>query len=151
MINELARMRFQSSRNPAEKGAVVITDDGFLHIEPSDEFIAEIARLELQAVERSRMAGLLGSLLLFAIGGLVAFLAWARGRVGGEMRTNLTRPRPIGNLKVCAGESGRVKVTIPGDAANSVSLEWERGEVDEDEKARLIAVYKRFREIPPPS
>ena len=151
MNNEIARMRFKSGRRPGENGAVVITDDGFLHLEPSDEFVAEIARLEHKAVERSRRVGMTGALALIGLGAFVAAYAWLAGRLGGEMRTNLCRPRPLEDVEVKAGADGRVRVVLPGDAAGRLRLEWERGEVSDEERDRLIAVYNRFREVPRPT
>jgi len=143
-------MRFQSSRNPSENGAVVITEDGCLQIEPSEEFLTAMARQEAQAVHHSRLAGKLAALFFFGMGALIVILAWAMGRIGGEIRHNLMRPRTVRDVEIDASDSGGIRVIMPGEGPQRIALEWERGEIDPAEADRLVAVYNRFREVPPP-
>ncbi|HEY3330465.1 MAG TPA: hypothetical protein VGK19_10620 [Capsulimonadaceae bacterium] len=151
MIGEVARMRFQSGRNPKENGALVITNDGFLQIEPSDEFVEELANLEEKAVARSRQLGIVASVVFFGIGAVLAAVAWMAGRIGGEMRHNLMRPRPIDEVEIDTNDIGSIRFEMPGSGPQKLTLEWEKGEIDECEAAKFVAVYNRFREIPPPN
>jgi hypothetical protein len=151
MIEPVARMHFISGRNPKESGTIIITDDGFVQIEPSAEFVDELARLEEEAVKRSRRIGMIGTGIFFGIGAIIALIAWLMGRVGGEIRHSLSRPRPVDDVAVDTNDIGGIRVVLPGDGPQTVTLEWEKGEIDECEAAHFVSVYKRFREVGKPN
>jgi len=146
MINEVARMEFQSASKPAQKGALVLTEDGFFQVDPSAEFLDELTRLEDQAVHGARTRGnLLGGLLVGA-GLIVLALAWVASRMGGEMRETLTLPRPAEEVEIATDSSGAVQVTLPGVGPQRVQLTWEAGEINSEEAARFVAMHRQYKE-----
>ena len=144
MINEMARMRFQSGVRPEEKGALVITEDGFLQVESSEEFVDRLAALENQAVAKARKTGLITTGVLFGLGVIVATVAWLMGRIGGQIRQTITLARPIDEIVVEKNDLGGIRVTLPGAGPQKISLEWEKGEIDECETTHFLDTYTRF-------
>jgi hypothetical protein len=139
-------MQFQSARKPSESGALVLTEDGFLQVEPSEEFVAELIRLEDEAVRVTRSRGNLLGGLLVGVGLVVLALTWLATRFGGEMRETLTLPTPAEDVDVAADDHGSVRVSLPGFGPQRVQLTWAPGETNADEAARFIAVHRRMRE-----
>lgn len=146
MINEIARMQFQSARNPSEKGALVLTDDGFFSVEPSEEFVDEMIRLEEKAVGGASKRGYLVGGLLMAAGVAVAALTWMAARLAGEMRETLTRPRPAEEVTLATDGQGSVQVIIPGAGVQKVQMTWEPGETNMEEAARFLAIHQELTE-----
>ena len=143
-MKTLARMEFKSGARPAERGALVITDDGFLQVQPSAEFIDELARLESEALETSRKIGGVVSWLLIGSGLLVAAIAWMAGRIGGELRETLTKPHPLEDVAMAKDEYGGVHVEVPGSGPQKISIHWEAGETDAEESAKFISTYRKY-------
>jgi hypothetical protein len=138
-------MEFQSATKPAEKGALVLTEDGFFQMNPSDEFLQELTRLEDQSVHSAKTRGnLLGGLLVGA-GLVILALAWLASRMAGEMRETLTLPRPAEEVEVATDGAGAVQVTLPGIGPQRVQMTWVAGETNSDEAAHFIAVHRQLK------
>jgi len=144
MINEVARMEFQSASRSSEKGALVLTEDGFFQIEPSEEFVGRLIELESDALHGARTRGNLLGGILVGVGLTVLAAAWLASRFGGEMRETLTQPRPAEDVEVATNEHGGVQVTLPGIGPQRVQLTWEAGETNAAEAARFVNIHRQF-------
>lgn len=127
-----------------------MTEDGCVTVEPSDDFLETMAQLEERSVRRTRIAGAAATFFFFSAGALVALIAWAMGRIGGDLRSHLKRPRSIRDVQIERSTAGGVRVVLPGAGPQRITMEWERGEIDQEEAAALMAVYDRYRQFPLP-
>jgi len=143
---ELARMRFESARQPAQKGEIVLRSDGTLQVEPSDEFAEELARLEDVAVQKSRTLGVGVGAALIALGALVAAAGWAAGRIAGRLRETIGAPRSVDKVKMFVDPEGGVHLLLRGRGPQQVSLTWAPGETDAGEAAAFINAYRELKE-----
>ena len=146
-MSEIARMRFESAKSPGEKGEIVLTSDKMLRIEPSEEFSSELARLEEDAVHRSRAIGLgIGGVLITA-GALFALVAWAAGRIAGRLRETIAEPKPVEQVMMFGDPDGGFHVQLPGTGLQKITLYWPPGETDLNEMASFMTEYRKLKGI----
>jgi hypothetical protein len=144
---EIARMRFESGKNPAEKGAIVLTDDHMLRIEPSDELTDHLARLEEEAVEKSRSVGLAVGGAFIVVGALFALVGWLAGRIAGRLRETIGAPRSIDKVKMFADPEGGVHLLLPGTGPQKIAMNWAPGETDANEAVAFILAYSKLKGV----
>jgi len=142
-------MRFGSAKNPSEKGEIVLSPEGTIRIEPSEEFVAELARIEEVVVDRSRTFGTLIGAALIGIGALFALTGWAIGRFAGKLRQMITQPQPVKNVKLYADPEGGFHLFLRGRGPQNITLDWAPGETDAAEVAAFLAAYRHVKGIGP--
>lgn len=146
-MTEIARMRFESAKNPEEKGQIVLGSDGTLRIEPSEEMSEKLARLEEEAVFRSRALGVGIGGALIAVGALIALTAWAAGRIAGRLRETIAEPKPVDKVRMFSDPEGGVHLLVQGAGPQRVTLYWAPGETDGNEVAAFMTAYRRLKGI----
>jgi hypothetical protein len=144
---EVARMRFESGKNPAEKGELVLASDGTLRVEPSEELTEQLARLEEEAVDRSRGMSLVVGGAIVVIGALIALAGWAAGRVAGRLRETIAEPKPLEKVRIFADPEGGVHLLLPGTGMQKIAMNWAPGETDANETAAFLAEYRKLKNI----
>ncbi len=139
-VTDIAKMRFRSVLRPNEYGVMALSDDGTFRIVPSDDLRDEMARLEEQALQRSKIWGLGTSLVLLTLGALFAGLGWFVGRVFGKMGSSLSSPRPVQDVRVTRDEGGGVRLTLHGleNRFQSIQMAWNGDEVLPDEADTFV-------------
>ncbi|HEX5323009.1 MAG TPA: hypothetical protein VFW40_04425 [Capsulimonadaceae bacterium] len=144
---EIARMRFESAKNPAEKGELVLTSDGTLTVQPSEELKDQLARLEEEAVDRSRKVSIVAGGAFIAVGAIIALAGWAAGRIAGRLRETIEAPRPVDKVKMFADPEGGVHLLIPGTGPQKIALDWAPGETDANEAVRFLLAYSKLKGV----
>lgn len=134
-MTDIAKLRFRSVRKPNEYGVMALSDDGTFRIVPSDDLRDEMARLEEQALARSKTWGLGTGLALLTLGALFVALGWFVGRVFGKMGSSLSSPRPVQEVQIARDEGGGVRLTLHGleNRFQSIQMSWNGDEVLPDE------------------
>ena len=145
-MTDIARMRFQSSAKPEESGALALSTDGTVRIEPSDAMIEAVARLEQEAVETSsRVSGRL-AFVLIGLGLAAAAVGWLAGRIGGRLRDRLTESRRVDRTKLLYARDLGLQIRFKSSPIGSTSLTWSPGEYNVDEAEAFVDAYERMKQ-----
>jgi hypothetical protein len=147
---EAARMRFVSSKNPEEKGELVLDSDQTLRIEPSPQMVDRMADLEHEAVERSRRYGVGIGVALIVLGIAVTAGGYLAGRFFGKLREMITQPRPLRQVNIWGDEGGGFHVGIRGKGPQKFEMNWAPGDTDATEVAAFMDAYRRLKDLPNP-
>ena len=140
-------MRFQSARNPDETGALALSQEGTVRIDPSDAMIEKIALLEQDAVECSARYSSIASVTLITLGLVAAGIGWAAGRLGGRLRERLAAPRPVGETKLTFSPERGVRLQYKDGPMGTATFEWAPGEYNLDEAEAFVEVYDQFKRV----
>ena len=145
---DLARMRFKNTTSPDEHGALVLSDDGTLRVEPSDEFRDAMARLEETALHRSRTYSLGIGGVLISLGALAIGLGWAAGRIFGKMGATLSEPRPVGDVEIGRDDGGGVHIQLKGleSRLQTVRMSWNGDEVLPCEADAFVEKFNELKQ-----
>lgn len=142
---DIARMRFQSAKNPEESGFLSLDSDGTIRVEPSDAMLEAIASLEQKAVETSSRTSQIAAITLIGLGALAAFAGWYGGRTGGRLRERLTNPRDVRDTDITYDAQYGLHVRFSdGLLRPTTTLGWAPGEYNSDEAENF---YERFRDL----
>lgn len=146
----LARMRFRSMSSPREKGALVLNDDGTFQIVPSDEFRAEMARLETVALKRSQNLGYGFGIGFIALGATAILLGWAAGRIFGKLAHSLSKPRSLNEVELHRTQGGQVSLKLLGleNKIQTIQMAWNADEVLETEANGFIELVNEMKRSP---
>jgi hypothetical protein len=143
-----AKMYFRSSKNPRERGALVLNDEGKIQVQPTDEFLDELARLEEEACAKSRfIAGRLGGGIIL-VGLLVAAAGWLVGRIGGKLRIRVTTPRSVDEVTMFADVTGGFHLSLPDKYGQKIDLNWAQGEINPREAGEFLKAARKYRAKP---
>jgi hypothetical protein len=140
-------MRFKSAAKPKEHGQLAIHDDGTFQIKPSPDLREEMARLEEEALEKSKMLGYgLGGVLV-ALGLTAIAAGWYLGRKFGQLGTSLGTPRSVGDVDVVRDESGGVHVRMQGIESKfqTIQMGWNIDEILDDEASDFLAKFEEMK------
>ena len=146
-MTDIARLRFKSVKKPKEHGALVLSDDGTVRVEPSREFRDEMARLEEEALDRSQTFGTRFGLGLIALGGLALALGWYAGRVFGKLGSSLSYPRPVKDVEITRDDHGNLHVRMPGaeNRWQAIEMGWHADEYLETEADEFLQAFEEMR------
>lgn len=139
-MTEIARMRFKSVSRPKEHGVMTLHDDGSFKLDPSPELRDEMARLEEEALARSRVYGYGVGALLVGLGLTAAGLGWYLGRVFGKIAVNLSARRPVDQVEIHRDSDGIVRLRMPGieTKLQTIQMAWHANEVVAEEADGFI-------------
>jgi hypothetical protein len=142
------KMYFRSSKKPRERGAIVLTESGNIEVRPSEEFLDELARLEAEACDRSRLiSAKVGGSILF-LGFIVVAAGWLVGRIGGKLRNRITSPRPVDAVTMFADVTGGFHLNLPDKFGRTIDLNWGQGEINPREAGELLKAARKYRTNP---
>ena len=146
-IKPLAKMRFRSQRDPAERGLLLLHDDGTFQVQPSEALRDEMARLEEVALDRAQTYGTrLGTGLLLA-GALAIGAGWLAGRMFGKMGYHLGRRRPVGEVSLTRDSGGVLRLSLPGaNRWQRIQMAWNADEVLQAEADDLLAKFVEMKD-----
>jgi hypothetical protein len=141
-------MRFKSATKPKEHGQLAINDDGTFQIKPSPDLRDEMARLEEEALHRSKAVGYGVGATLVGLGLAVMAVGWYLGRKFGKLGTTLSTPRPIGDVDVIRDDAGAVHVRLSGIESKfqTIQMGWNVDEVLEDEAEEFISKFNEMKQ-----
>jgi hypothetical protein len=139
---DIARMRFQSAKRPDETGIIKITDEGTIQVEPSEQMLETIARMEQDAVEVTGRNSIVVAGVLIGVGLMIAAIGWAAGRHGGRLRERIGDARLIEDAKLSYDAKHGVEIRFDDDILSRASLSWAPGEYNADEAEKLFDTYK---------
>ena len=147
-MTDIARLRFKSVKKPKEHGALVLSDDGTVRVEPSREFRDEMARLEEQALDRAQTFGTRFGLGLMALGGLALALGWYAGRVFGKLGSSLSYPRPIQDVQISRDANGNLHVRMPGaeNRWQAIEMGWHTDEYLDPEADKFLQAFEEMKQ-----
>lgn len=146
-MTEVARMRFKSATKPKEHGQLAIHDDGTFQIKPSPDLRDEMARLEEDAIDRSKSIGYGLGFTLVGLGVAVIAAGWYLGRTFGKLGTTLSTPRPLGDVDVERDDAGGVHVRLRGieSKLQTIQMGWNGDEILEDEAQEFIDKFQEMK------
>ena len=146
-MTDIARLRFKSIKKPKEHGALILSDDGTVRIEPSPEFRDEMARLEEEALDRSQSYGTRLGLGLIALGTLAIALGWYAGRVFGKLGYSLSRPRAVKDVEIARDDYGNLHVRMHGaeNRWQKIVMGWHADEYLELEADKFLRAFGEMR------
>jgi len=149
ILTEIARMKFRSLKNPKERGALVLQDDGTIQIEPSEALRDEMSRLEEQALRRAQIYGTGLGLGLIALGTLAVGAGWLAGRIFGKMGHSLSMPRSVEQVTLTRDEGGGVRLVMPGAESRfqTIQMGWNGDEVLLAEADTFMSKYEELRRV----
>jgi hypothetical protein len=141
-------MYFRSNKKPRERGALVLTETGKVEVRPSEEFLDELARLEAEACERSRLiTGKIGGSIL-ALGFIVVAMGYLVGRIGGKLRHRVTAARSVDEVTMFGDVTGGFHLSLPDKFGQSIKLNWGQGEINPREAGEFLKAARKFRKKP---
>jgi hypothetical protein len=140
-------MRFKSATKPKEHGQLAIHEDGTFQIKPSSDLRDEMARLEEEALNRSKTLGYGVGLSLVGLGLAVIGAGWYLGRKFGKLGTTLSTPRPIEQVDIERDPSGGVHVRLRGieSKMQTIQMGWNVDEVLEEEAQEFLAKFEEMK------
>lgn len=142
----VARMRFLSLGDPAERGVLLLREDGTLQVRPSEALRDEMARLEEVALDRARTYGTRLGVALSLAGALALGAGWLAGRVFGKMGFHLSRPRPVGEVSLARDAGGVVRLTLRGaNRFQVIQMAWNADEVLQAEADDFVAKFAQMK------
>ncbi len=146
-MTDIARLRFQSIKKPAERGTLILRDDGTLRVEPSPQFRDAMAQLEEDALRRSHAYGTRMGIVLLVLGGAALGMGWLVGRVFGRLGTTLTEPRPLADVEMARGDGGSVHVRLRGAQRRwqRIDMGWNPDEVLQAEADKFVAAFEAMK------
>lgn len=142
----LAKMRFLRLRDPAERGVLLLHEDGTVQIRPSEALRDEMARLEEAALDRARTYGTrLGGGLMLA-GALALGAGWLAGRVFGKLGFILSKRRPVSEVSLTRQPGGGVRLSLPGaNRWQRIQMAWNPDEVLDTEADNFVAKFTEMK------
>lgn len=143
----VARMRFQSTKNPQERGALALHDDGTFQIVPSDELRDEMARLEEVALHRAQTFGTRVGIGLLVLGALALGAGWLAGRIFGKLGSSLSEPRALSDVQIERDAGGGVHVRLSGleNRFRLVQMGWNGDEVLQGEAEAFCRKFEDMK------
>lgn len=143
----VARMRFQSTKNPQERGALALHDDGTFQIVPSDELRDEMARLEEVALSRAQTFGTQVGIGLLVLGALALGAGWLAGRIFGKLGSSLSEPRALSDVQIERDAGGGVHVRLSGleNRFRLVQMGWNGDEVLQGEAEAFCRKFEDMK------
>ncbi len=145
-IKPLAKMRFRSQRDPAERGLLLLHDDGTFQVQPSEALRDEMARLEEVALDRAQTYGTRLGVGLLLAGTVAVGAGWLAGRVFGKMGFHLGRRRPLGEVTLTRDTGGVLRLSLPGaNRWQRIQMAWNADEVLQAEADDLLAKFAEMK------
>lgn len=145
-VKPLAKMRFRSQRDPAERGLLLLHDDGTFQVQPSEALRDEMARLEEVALDRARTYGTRLGISLLLAGVLAISAGWLAGRMFGKMGFHLGRRRPVGEVSLTRDGGGVLRLSLPGaNRWQRIQMAWNADEVLQAEADDLLAKFAEMK------
>lgn len=146
-MTDIARLRFKSIKRPKEHGALVLSDEGTVRVEPSPEFRDEMARLEEESLARSQAWGQRLGFGMIALGGLALGLGWYAGRVFGKLGSSLSAPRALKDVEIERDDHGNLHVRMPGaeNKWQTIHMGWYADEYLEPEADQFLQTFEEMR------
>lgn len=143
----VARMRFQSTKNPQERGALALHDDGTFQIVPSDELRDKMARLEEVALHRAQTFGTQVGIGLLVLGALALGAGWLAGRIFGKLGSSLSEPRALSDVQIERDAGGGVHVRLSGleNRFRLVQMGWNGDEVLQGEAEAFCRKFEDMK------
>lgn len=143
----MARMRFQSTKTPGERGALALHDDGTFQIVPSEELRDEMARLEEVALGRAQTFGTRVGIGLVALGALALGAGWLAGRIFGKLGSSLSLPRALDDVQIERDDGGGVHVKLSGleNRFRLLQLGWNGDEVLQNEADEFCRKFEEMK------
>ncbi len=139
-VKPLAKMRFLSLRNPAERGLLLLHDDGTFQVQPSEALRDEMARLEEVALDRAQTYGTRLGVGLLLAGTLAIGAGWLAGRVFGKLGFYLGERRPVSDVTLTRDTGGVLRLSLPGaNRWQRIQMAWNADEVLQAEADDLLA------------
>jgi hypothetical protein len=148
MNKEIAKLRFESADRDYEKGALVLTEDGFVSFQADDVFSSKLAQDERDAVALSRKISVKVAFGLIVLGAAAAAIGWMIGRIEGAARLKLAEPRTPDEVDVAIEPDGSVKAVLSSIPPKRYTYRWKPGEIDPGEASRFVELLNRFRAAP---
>lgn len=146
-IKPLAKMRFRSQRDPAERGLLLLHDDGTFQVQPSEALRDEMARLEEVALDRAQTYGTRLGIGLLLAGTLAVGAGWLAGRVFGKIGSHLGRRRPVGEVSLTRDAGGVLRLSLPGaNRWQRIQMAWNADEVLQAEADDLLAKFVEMKD-----
>ena len=139
------KMYFRSNKKPRERGALVLTESGQIEVRPGEDFLDELARLEEEACNKSRLiSAKIGGGILLA-GFVVVVLGWLVGRIGGKLRHRVTSARNVDDVTMFADVTGGFHLSLPDKFGQHIDLNWGQGEINPREAGEFLKAARKFR------
>ncbi len=145
-IKPLAKMRFLSLRDPAERGLLLLHDDGTFQVQPSEALRDEMARLEEVALDRAQTYGTRLGVGLLLVGTLAVGTGWLAGRVFGKLGFHLGKRRPVSEVTLTRDAGGVLHLSLPGaNRWQRIQMAWNADEVLQAEADDLLAKFAEMK------
>lgn len=140
-------MRFRSESRPNEYGYLAIHDDGTFQLKPSADLRDEMARMEENALIKSKKISFPLGFGLIGLGVFILGLGWYIGRVFGKLGSSLSSPRPIDEVELIRDENGVMRLKMQGieNKMQTIQMAWSAEEIAPCDMDEFITKFDEMK------